>query len=904
MVLFEKLFKSRSRTQKWQDAEPDVREQALQGFSSDEERLAFIANEPLPRLRSQAVALLTGSDALESLLHSKQDEVRQQARERLLERLLPAGGDLSAVSDPHTLVRIAGLTSDNELRIRAISGITDEQQRLNIAMEHPVARVRLTAAEGIHDGGYLQTLLDHAQGKDKALYRLAKERLAQYKAAQQADTARREAVDQLLAQARYLNKVGYHPEFNGKYQLLSKQWPDMQADADADTAAAINAELQAAGAILQAHAEEEARIAEQQAEAAAAAERQSALLDELQQLSDQSTDQSSGHLQEQLKQLEARWDEAFRQHNPGAEQARQFENQLQGLFALQSALQKSGELQDKVQQTLAQPLADDLKQLNKARKQADQWLKAINWPTAHSAPAWLNQLKQRQQDAADAIAALQQQQHSRLAVVEEQLTALETALNDGHLKDASRLNSKIQHGLRQLDDKTAMQPQRRLRALQARLQEMRDWAGFATAPKKEQLVESMEALINASIAPDLLAEKIHDLQEEWKSLGTAAGDNALWERFQAAGDQAFEPCRAYFAEVAQQREKNIALRDELIAELSTYEASMNWEEADWKTVQKTLDAARETFRHYSPVERNEHKRTQDEFRAVCDRIYAHLKDEYDRNVARKQALVDEAEAVSQAEDLSGAVDQVKALQARWKEVGVMPRSADQKLWKAFRKHCDHVFERLNENREARKAELNETVGEAEALTEKARALLQSDATLADIRQQLADIRSEFSAIQLPRNAHQRLQKALNQIDDDLKARAEEDKKREEQARWQGLLSRIDNLSADDAAWEAACTQALPQGYDEAEFTRHRSGERSAEDNATDICIQMETLADVESPAADKSRRMELQVQRLAEGLGKGMTPQQERRQLVSRWLTVDADDTLKARFVNALKASL
>ena len=64
MLLFEKLFKSRSRTQKWQDAEPEVREQALDGFNTDDERLAFIAGESLARLRVKAVTFIKSEKAL------------------------------------------------------------------------------------------------------------------------------------------------------------------------------------------------------------------------------------------------------------------------------------------------------------------------------------------------------------------------------------------------------------------------------------------------------------------------------------------------------------------------------------------------------------------------------------------------------------------------------------------------------------------------------------------------------------------------------------------------------------------------------------------------------------------------------------------------------------------------
>ncbi|MDO6749877.1 DUF349 domain-containing protein, partial [Gilvimarinus sp. 1_MG-2023] len=77
----------------------------------------------------------------------------------------------------------------------------------------------------------------------------------------------------------------------------------------------------------------------------------------------------------------------------------------------------------------------------------------------------------------------------------------------------------------------------------------------------------MEALIDADISPDVLADKIQVLQDEWKTLNSSQPDKALWDRFQAAGDKAFEPCRAWFADVARQREVNVERRNQLIEEL-------------------------------------------------------------------------------------------------------------------------------------------------------------------------------------------------------------------------------------------------------------------------------------------------------------------------------------------------
>ena len=68
------------------------------------------------------------------------------------------------------------------------------------------------------------------------------------------------------------------------------------------------------------------------------------------------------------------------------------------------------------------------------------------------------------------------------------------------------------------------------------------------------------------------------------------------------------------------------------------------------------------------------------------------------------------------------------------------------------------------------------------------------------------------------------------------------------------------------------------------------------------CITMEILADVESPVEDKPARMELQVQRLAEGMGRNLSKEEERNALIKQWLTADADTVLTERFIAALKA--
>lgn len=927
MALLSKFFKS-----KWQHANPDVRRQAIVELKNDEQRITFINAESVAELRELAVAQVQSEQELEKLLSHNQDNVRETARKTWLARLLGSQQALSDIQDNQTLIRIASLTDDQQQRLDAVSRITDQNERLQLAMSNPVAKVRLAAAEGIDDADKLQQLMTHAQGKDKAVYRLCKDRLNAGKAEREAQQALQARIATLLANAEQLNRLGYNPEFNGRYQVISKEWQTLIEQASPEQQSALQQQLQQAQATLTQHAEEEARQAEQQQAAAQAQSQQSELLNTLATLlhdtaqngagdtSDSNHSSDSEALHQQIVTLEANWRDANQAHKASAAENRQFENQLQQLFAMQTALSHFAEKQSELNEWLAKPLATDLRGLTNTRKQAQQWQKQLHWPQAPNTsqeqnseqPGWVKQIQNKLDQANAALDDMAKQQKSRLQTIDEQLSKLEQALVEGHAKEASKLNHQVQQNLRQVDNKVSQEQQRKAKSLNAQLNEMRDWQGYAITPKKEALCDAMEALIDADISADVLADKIHELQEEWKALGSAQPDRELWQRFQAAGDKAFEPCREYFAQLAEKRQQFVAARQALTAELISYEQQLDWQSADWKVVQKTLDAARGAFRSYSPVDRAAHKDTQKAFQDACDAIYAHLKEEYDRNLAAKAELVTQAEALVEQEDLSAAIDQVKSLQQQWKTVGVTPRNPDQKLWKQFRSACDAVFSRLDSEKAQRKAQINDAVTQAENLVAQAQGLADSEhsdaAAINDAQNQLSELRQQFSAIELPRSAHQRLVKQLQGIDNALQNQQQTIKHAKERARWNGLIDRLQAIATKDNDAFAAAAD-LPAGYNAALFEQALKGELTQSEANTDaqaIVISLEVLADIESPAADKARRMELQVQKLAQGLGQGPGKDAERQQLVEQWLGVinNTSAELNTRFIEALKASL
>lgn len=793
--------------------------------------------------------------------------------------------DLSGLPDDQ-LVQALLTVQNTQQCLTALARVIQEADFVTIAAQHGVAAVRIAAAEKVTDFDLLQQLQAQSKNKDKAVFRLCKTRLSEQREAQQEQQARLERIGYLLDQVKYLTRIGYHPEFSGKLNILKQEWPDYCNEASAEAQAEMNTELAAAEKILEHYAQEEQAIAEQKQAINDARTQQQRLLEHSAELLEQAYELSADALEQKIQSLSQQWADNFRISKPNDEQGKAFEQQLQQLLSMQTVLKQHGDVAEKLEHWLQQEFDNAMT----AVKQAEAWLGLLHWPDGITAPAWqaafLNKLATLKADKKQ----LQQQQKSQLADVEQDLNAFEKAIKNGHVKDANKHNQRIIQAFRNLPSQSTAHLRRQQQALFAQLQEMRDWAGFATLPKKEALITSMQELIGSTIAPDLLAEKIHAMQEEWKSLSNAGvRDHELWQQFSQAAEQAFEPCKAFFAEQAKLRKAFAEQRQTLIAELQHYEQAMDWSTADWRAVQKTLDTARATFRTLGPIERSLHSKTQEQFNTVCDLIYAHLKHEYDRNLELKKSLVEQANALTSQENLQGIVDKVKALQTQWQQVGVTPRGPDQKLWKQFREQCDNIFKRLDEQREERKTELTETVTEAEQMVAQA---LQSNDSHA-----LKEASQHLHSISLPKAVFQRLNKQLQEAQ---QAQALEAK----QQALAGLFARLEHLHSDDETWQQACALPLASGFQAELFEQARSNADSNNDEAVDLCLLMEIAADLPSPEAEQAKRMALQVQRLADGLGKGLTPAEEAQQLVERWLHAKPEAAFAPRFIEALKQVL
>ncbi len=107
-----------------------------------------------------------------------------------------------------------------------------------------------------------------------------------------------------------------------------------------------------------------------------------------------------------------------------------------------------------------------------------------------------------------------------------------------------------------------------------------------------------------------------------------------------------------------------------------------------------------------------------------------LEKEKAENLAKKQAILEELkELINSEETLKKTYDEFRALQERWKEIGMVPKSEVNNLWQNYHFLVEKFFDKVKINRELRDLDLKKNLQQKIILCEKAEELLLENSIL-------------------------------------------------------------------------------------------------------------------------------------------------------------------------------
>lgn len=822
-------------------------------------------------------------------------------------------------SNASTILAVAAFCSDPARLQQAITSIHDPGLLSTLAVDGPSTKVRQLAAEAITDPAQLKQLLKDTRGKDKNVYRIIKHKCDALHAEEKAAAETQAHITTLCSALERHRRQPYDNLFEPTLEHLSSQWAAVAAQAPPDIRARAEQAIDHCRELVAQHAQ---AMADQAARARAIAKadgERHEVLDDLRSLLAALYEQRDENTDQQLSQYTDRWTAIDSYKSAGRADQTTFIalckaiTELPTLIAQLGSLSlQSGHFRDALPDADLAAHAQALRDTLRATSLLGDAIPAQASEAAAALQAWEQSRHDKQAAEANAVRQL-----SGL------IRKAGGVLSDGKTGQAAGLRRAIEERLQALP---APPPHlsTQLQQLDEKLHLLQDWRSYAVAPKRIELIEQMEALIGSEDDPQVLADNIKRLQDEWKliSKGNTENTDAEWQRFHLAGQTAYQPCREHFAAQARAREENLEKRKALLSRLSDFVAEQNWEQADWREVARALRESRQQWRIHQPVERAPNKPLQEQFDALTSDLQSRLDTEFAKNAEEKKALIARVQDLLASEDSRQAIDEVKRLQLAWKNVGIVAREDDQKLWKEFRKHCDAVFARRQQQHTEYEAALEENSNKAIALCEEAEQVLAlSGPELPEGAKKLSALRETFNTIgELPKASVRDLQNRFDRALERFEGKVAQQRVRDKAQAWDNLLDAGDKVRLYRLAGNAEqCAELKQAAQVFIDGVQHwpKGGLQAirselAKDGTTDIvaneaalrtlCIRAEILTDTPTPPADQQLRRDYQVQRLMQGMGQARGPvRDELDAMVLEWVGIGATSTpvyseLLARF--------
>ena len=217
---------------------------------------------------------------------------------------------------------------------------------------------------------------------------------------------------------------------------------------------------------------------------------------------------------------------------------------------------------------------------------------------------------------------------------------------------------------------------------------------LANLERKTALCEAAELLIaNAPTSHkewNKAGESLMELQNQWRTIGFAPKkeNTKIYDRFRSACDRFFELKHAFYADVKDDMERNLSLKEALCEAAELIQDSEEWKEATDKLLELQAE-----WKKIGTVSRRHAEAVWNRFRAACDRFFerksehfSSVEKQYEDNLSKKLALLEEMESAEVK-----SFDAIKEYQRRWSEIGYVPIKAKDEIQKRYKQAIDKMF---------------------------------------------------------------------------------------------------------------------------------------------------------------------------------------------------------------------
>ena len=291
---------------------------------------------------------------------------------------------------------------------------------------------------------------------------------------------------------------------------------------------------------------------------------------------------------------------------------------------------------------------------------------------------------------------------------------------------------------------------------------------------KNHLCEAAEKLAEE---PDVISafHQLQELHQQFREVGPVAKElrDEVWTRFKAASTVINKRHQQHFDELRAKEEDNLAKKTALCEKVEDIVKDEHKGANEWEKLTKEIIDIQAEWKKIGFAPQKMNVKIFERFRAACDDFFSkkaaffkEMKQRYNENIAKKQSLIEKAEALMESTDWKVTTDKMIALQKEWKTIGAVPKKVGDELWSKFLEACNKFFEARNAANAGTRNEERTNLDKKKAIISQLKELVEGNVD--DLQEKVKGLVDEYAKIgHVPYKEKDKLYKQYHEVLDKL-----------------------------------------------------------------------------------------------------------------------------------------
>ena len=292
--------------------------------------------------------------------------------------------------------------------------------------------------------------------------------------------------------------------------------------------------------------------------------------------------------------------------------------------------------------------------------------------------------------------------------------------------------------------------------------------------KKNHLCEAAEKLAEE---PDVISafHQLQELHQQFREVGPVAKElrDEVWTRFKSASTIINKRHQQHFDELRAKEEDNLVKKTALCEKVEDIVKDEHKGANEWEKLTKEIIDIQAEWKKIGFAPQKMNVKIFERFRAACDDFFSkkaaffkEMKQRYNENIAKKQSLIEKAEALMESTDWKVTTDKMIALQKEWKTIGAVPKKVGDELWSKFLEACNKFFEARNAANAGTRNEERTNLDKKKAIISQLKELVEG--SVDDLQEKVKGLVDEYAKIgHVPYKEKDKLYKQYHEVLDKL-----------------------------------------------------------------------------------------------------------------------------------------